>query len=246
MSANRAKEAVLVTGGGSGIGLAVAVEFLDRGYDVAICGRDPARLASATKQHPRLLAFEADVAKPADQDRIVAWLRQNMPQINVLVNNAGVQHAHDFSTRVSAGAIHREIEINLFGPVALTAVVLPLLLDNEDPAVINVTSGLAFCPLAHMPVYCATKAALHSFTMTLRHQLRSRVRVVEFVPPMVATDLGKAHRPPDDGGVPAGISAAAFAREAVDRFDSLENEIVVGPANALRLRGEALFTSINR
>ncbi len=244
---------VLITGGSSGIGLAMATEFLDRGYAVAICGRDSARLAFAKKRLPGLLTVEADVASAEDQEKLVAFLRVNVPNLTVLVNNAGIQQALDYRSPVAPAAIRREIEINLFGPLALTTAVLPLLLRNPDPAVVNVTSGLAFCPSAAMPVYCATKAALHSFTLSLRHQLKDRVRVVEFAPPMVATDLRSAHARPEgrtNGGAtqesPLAISARAFATEAVARFHAGETEIVVGLANNLRQGGESAFSNMNR
>jgi uncharacterized oxidoreductase len=244
MSAEQGSKGVLVTGGGSGIGLALATEFLGRGYDVAICGRDRARLAAAKQSSPRLLTVEVDVASSDDHQKLASWLEVNLPHVSVLVNNAGVQQVLDFRSRVAAEAVRREIEINLFGPVALTAVVLPLLLRNPDPAVVNVTSALAFCPLADIPVYCATKAALHSFTMSLRHQLKDLVRVVELAPPIVATDLDKANRRPEAGGPPV-ISAQAFATEAVARFHDGETEIAVGLSNGLRQRGETLFTQMN-
>jgi uncharacterized oxidoreductase len=239
------KQGVLVTGGGSGIGLALAAEFLARGYDVAICGRDSARLLSAKRDLPELRTVQADVGLPEDHERLATWLKQHMPHVNVLVNNAGVQQVLDYRAEVPAAAIRTEIAINLFGPLALTAAVLPLLLRNADPAVINVTSGLAFCPTAVTPVYCATKAALHSFTLSLRHQLKDRVRVVELAPPIVATELDKANRHTDNRGGPPMISPQAFAAEAVARFDGGETEIVVGLANALRQRGEAMFLDIN-
>jgi uncharacterized oxidoreductase len=245
MSAEQgSKKGVLVTGGGSGIGLAIATELLGRGYDVAICGRDPARLAAAKRGSPQLLTVEVDVASSDDHQKLASWLAANLPHVSVLVNNAGVQQVLDFRSQVAADVIRREIEINLVGPIALTAAILPLLLRNPDPTVVNVTSGLAFCPLADIPVYCATKAALHSFTMSLRHQLRDRVRVVELAPPIVATDLDKANRRPGAGGPPA-ISAEAFATEAIARFARGETDISVGLSNGLRQRGEALFTQMN-
>jgi uncharacterized oxidoreductase len=244
---------VLITGGGSGIGLAMAAEFLARGYAVAVCGRDSARLAFAKKRLPELLTVEADVANADDHQKLATFLQANVPNLNVLVNNAGIQQALDYRSPVAPAVIRQEIEINLFGPLALTAVVLPLLLRNPDPAVVNVTSGLAFCPSAAMPIYCASKAALHSFTMSLRHQLKGRVRVVELVPPMVASDLrgargGSEQRP--NGGAnldsPLMISAQAFAAEAVARFQAGETEVVVGIANSLRQGGESVFSEMNR
>jgi len=245
MAAEQGRKGALVTGGGSGIGFAIATELLARGYDVAICGRDPAKLSSAKKVFPRLIAMEADVANPEDHRKLASWLSEKLPHINVLVNNAGIQQALDFRSHVAAEVIRREIDINLFGPIALSAIVLPMLLRNAHPSVINVTSALAFCPMAGTPVYCATKAALHSFTVSLRHQLQGRARVVELAPPIVETELGSAHRRPGEGRPPV-ISAQAFASEALARFEIGEDEIAVGLANTLRQRGEAMFSDLNR
>ncbi|ATB44334.1 SDR family oxidoreductase [Cystobacter fuscus] len=246
MSGER-KSGVLITGGGSGIGLAMAAEFLKRGYDVAICGRDPERLAAAKGKHPGLRTMEADVARSEDQARLASWLAADLPHLGVLVNNAGIMHASDFRGSVGFGEIRSELDTNLLAPVALTAALLPMLVRNEKPTVVNVTSGLAFCPSAEFPVYCATKAALHSFTLSLRHQLTGRVRVVEIAPPIVATGLDKrsqARRPAEGSGPPV-LSAETFASEAVQRFEQGEAEIVIGVANGLRQRGEALFANMN-
>lgn len=163
----------------------------------------------------------------------------------MLINNAGIQQPLDFSATPPAHSdISREINIDLFGPIALIGALLPLLRSNGSPTIVNVTSGLAFCPLAEVPVYCAWKAALHSFTVSLRHQLKGHVWVVEVAPPIVATELDKADRRSTEGGPPV-ISAEDFALEAANRFLSGEEEIVVGLANGLRKRGEAMFIDIS-
>ncbi|QRN97004.1 SDR family NAD(P)-dependent oxidoreductase [Archangium violaceum] len=241
------RRGVLITGGGSGIGLAMAVEFLKLGYDVAICGRDPERLAAAKAKHPGLRTMQADVARSEEHARLATWLATHVPHLSVLVNNAGIMHASDFRGSVRLSEIRSELDTNLLAPIALTAALLPMLARNDKPTVVNVTSGLAFCPSAEFPVYCATKAALHSFTLSLRHQLTGRVRVVEIAPPIVATGLDKRNqdRRPAEGAGPPVLSAETFASEAVERLEQGEAEIVIGVANGLRQRGEALFADMN-
>lgn len=183
---------VLVTGGASGIGFALAQRFAAAGAQVVVCGRRETALRRAQQEIPALAWIVADVGREADRLALTERVVRDFPRLNVLVNNAGIQRRGRFAE--DAASWHErqaEIAINFEAPVHLTALLLPHIARQPNPAIVNVTSGLAFIPAAFAPVYCATKAALHSLTMSLRHDLSRRgVEVIEIVPPAVNTDLG--------------------------------------------------------
>jgi len=182
---------VLITGGASGIGLALAERFLAAGSQVIICGRREAMLAQAKEQHPQLHLRACDVGDAGERARLVRWAVAEFPGLNVLLNNAGIQRRVKLDEPEEWEATRQEIAINLEAPVHLARLFIPHLLSQPRPTILNVTSGLSFVPKTNIPIYCATKAALHSFTLSLRHQLRDTpIRVIELIPPAVNTDLG--------------------------------------------------------
>lgn len=184
---------LLITGGASGIGLALAERFLQAGSTVAICGRREDKLNEAQAKHPQLITHVCDVADADERAALFAWATQTLPALNVLVNNAGIQQRFTLQKAPDWQQMHNEIAINLDAPIHLSTLFIPHLLKQPHAAILNVSSGLAFTPLAFAPVYCATKAALHSFTLSLRHQLAgTSVEVIEIIPPAVQTDLGGA------------------------------------------------------
>jgi uncharacterized oxidoreductase len=161
---------VLVTGGGSGIGLALAELLLERGNKVIICGRRRDRLQAAKKRLPGLNIRVCDISLPRSRRALTAWLTSEFKDLNILVNNAGIQRPVDFLR----GHRHlpdadREVATNLTAPLHLSALLIPHLRRRKEAAIINISSGLAFTPLAAVPVYCATKAAIHSLSLCLRH-----------------------------------------------------------------------------
>jgi len=161
---------VLITGGATGIGFALAERFLRERNEVIICGRREEALDAAKRKHPELKTRVYDVGKETQRVALHKWATKEFPRLNVLVNNAGIQRR----VRIAEDkwkAAHEEIAINFEAPVHLTTLFLPHLARQGRPAILNVTSGLAFAPMAGTPVYSATKAALHSFTLSLRHQL---------------------------------------------------------------------------
>jgi uncharacterized oxidoreductase len=177
--------------GASGIGLELAKRFLQEGSTVIICGRREDKLNEANKQYPEIKTLVCDLAKEKDRKRLCDWAINEFPRLNVLVNNAGIQRRVRVMDQKSWAPTHEEIAINLEAPAHLCGLFLPHLLKQERPAILNVTSGLAFAPMASAPFYSATKAALHSFTLSLRHQLAGTpVQVIEIIPPAVNTDLG--------------------------------------------------------
>jgi len=182
---------ILITGGASGIGYALAERFLAAGNDVIVCGRREAKLAEARAAHGALHTHVCDVADPAGREALVRWALAEFPKLDVLVNNAGIQNRIDLKSAPDWPVVHAEIVTNLEAHIHLAMLMIPHLMKQRSAAIVNVTSGLAFVPRTAVPVYCATKAAMRSFTLSLRHQLAgSPVEVVEIIPPAVNTDLG--------------------------------------------------------
>ena len=190
---------VLITGGATGIGYAFAESFLEAGNEVFICGRRKDRLLEAQKKHPEFHIKVCDVAEEKDRIALVEWISSKFSKLNILVNNAGVQRDIDFTKGIDEFmAGENEVRINLEAPIILTGLLIPFLAGKLEAAIINVSSGLGFVPAAKMPIYSATKAGLHAFSMALRHQLlKSGIKVFEVVPPAVDTELnpeGRAKR----------------------------------------------------
>jgi uncharacterized oxidoreductase len=180
---------ILVTGGGSGIGRGLAESFHRLGNQVVVAGRRHEALKAVAEANPGIQYLSLDQGDPADIRRFAIELTDHHPDVNVLINNAGIQRVEDLTT-AGAGTAEQTVAINLLGPIRLTATLLPALLGKSSPAILNVTSGLAFMPSALTPTYCASKAALHSYTQSLRFQLReTSVQVIEIIPPQVQTAL---------------------------------------------------------
>jgi uncharacterized oxidoreductase len=180
---------VLVTGGGTGIGRGLAEALHRLGNKVVIAGRRREPLQAVAEANPGIQILSLDQGDPADIRRFATELTDHYPDLNVVINNAGIQRVEDLTTSGPSTA-EQTVAINLLGPIRLTAALLPSLLKKPRAAIVNVTSGLAFMPSALTPTYCATKAALHSYTQSLRFQLRgTAVQVIEVVPPQVQTAL---------------------------------------------------------
>ncbi len=181
---------ILITGGSTGIGLAFAKSFLELDNAVIVTGRSQAKLDEAKRKHPELHTIQSDVSKAGDVRDLAAQLREHHPRFNVLFNNAGIFVHRNFARGADdLEALTSEIDINLSGSIRVISALTDLLRDKRG-TIINVSSGLAFVPLASAPIYCATKAAMHSFTTSLRYQLSGTgVEVVELMPPAVRTGL---------------------------------------------------------
>ena len=225
---------ILITGGASGVGLALAAAFQAAGNKVIIAGRRQAALDGAMAAHPGLVAYVLDVEDAAAIVSFAARVTADHPGLNVLVNNAGIMRAEDVLADPAAMLADAQATIatNLLGPIRMTGAMLPHLRDQPGATIINVTSGLAFVPLAATPTYSATKAALHSWTMSLRHQLRGTgVAVLELVPPMVQTDLM-----PGQATSPHALPLEAFIAEVVALMaqDPTPHEICVERVKMLR------------
>ncbi len=211
---------ILITGGGSGIGGGLAKAFHALGNHVIVAGRRREVLEKSGMDFVVL-----DTRDRVAVASVAAEVTSKFPELNVVINNAGVQRRHDFSASVDEAAIAEEIETNITGVLGLTAAFLPHL-KTRPSTIVNVSSGLAFVPMARYPVYCATKAFVHSFTTSLRHQLaKTSVRVIELAPPWVATDLGAGHDPveaaPGRGPMPLKEFIAAAMKDLASDAEEL-------------------------
>lgn len=181
---------ILITGGTSGIGLELAKRLLGRGNTIIVTGRDAAKLDAIKAALPDIHTFQSDVSDPAAIVALYTTVRVRFPALDTLINNAGIMRNLDMNQQRDLDDVTREIEINLNGPVRMVQQFLPHLKTQPNALLVNVSSGLAFVPLPISPVYSATKAALHSFCMSLRIQLKgSSVTVVELAPPGTNTPL---------------------------------------------------------
>ncbi len=179
---------ILITGGGSGIGLGLTERFIKENNSVIICGRRESALKEAAEKFPSVILKTCDLSAEADRIELYNWISENHPDLNVLVNNAGIQNWMSISDNDFYQKANAEININILAPLHLTNLFMKLKSLNT---IINVTSGLAFVPFSKIPVYCATKAFLRSFTLSLRHSLKStKIEVIEMIPPALNTDLG--------------------------------------------------------
>lgn len=232
---NITQNTILITGGSSGIGLALAEELVAAGNQVIICGRNEEKLAAAQLKVPQLVTRVCDVSKKEAREELHQWTMDKYPQLNWLVNNAGIQREIDFTA--GAAALYdgdSEIETNLAATVHLSALFIPQFLQQKrECAIVNITSGLAFIPLKIVPVYCATKAALHSFSISLRSQLKkTNVSVFEIAPPIVKTDLhreAKARRAAQQGIPPQEVATATLKALRKNHY-----EAIIGRAKTLK------------
>ena len=180
---------ILVTGGGSGIGRALAQRWHDAGNVVIVTGRNAGKLDTAIAGRANMSAVALDVT---DADAIAAFAKDivaKFPDLNVLVNNAGIMSAEDASAKRDLTEAEATVVTNILGPIRLTDALVDHLAVQTDSAIVNITSGLAFVPFPKAPTYSATKAAMHSYTVALRIQLAGKVEVIELAPPAVRTEL---------------------------------------------------------
>ncbi len=186
---NLTDRTILITGGSAGIGLAFAQKFLSLGNTVIVTGRNQSKLDAVKAAHPELHIIQCDASKPDDLRALAARVDADFPKLDVLMNNAGVFIFRNLTKGTDdLLELTCEIDINLSGAIRTVSVLIDRLTANRG-TLINVSSGLAYVPLQAAPIYCATKAAIHSYTQTLRQQLRGKVEVIELMPPAVKTDL---------------------------------------------------------
>lgn len=236
---------ILITGATSGIGQAFAQEFHKRGNTVIICGRRQERLRALAASHPGMIYHKCDISQEIERRELFEWIRKEHPATNVLINNAGVQYAFDLQHELDTQKMQNEIQTNLAAPIHLSSLFASFLAQKEQGAIINISSGLAFAPIAFMPVYCATKAAIHSFTLSLRHQLRNTsVKVFEIAPPAVDTELGHDRRT-DKSQSHGGLPVDEFLREAMEAIEQDKLEAPIANAKNIKANAEKMFEVMN-
>lgn len=225
-------QTVLITGATSGIGEGLLRAFVAKGIKVIAAGRNEAKL-SELAQSLKVDTVVMDVMEPSSIIAAAALIAARHPKLDTLINNAGLQQQLDFASveLPSPSTIATEVRTNLEGLINVTSAFLPLLRRQESSTLVQVSSGLAFVPLVEAPVYSATKAAVHAFTVALRVQLRGTgVRVIELIPPAVDTPMhrGMKRKPPKM------MSLENFVRESMRGFDSGIEELPIGLAKVLR------------
>ena len=185
---NLSNNKILITGGGSGIGLGLAERFVQEGNTVIICGRRQDVLESVAKKIPDIIIYNCDLSDEQQRVDLFEWIKSEHSDLNMLINNAGIQQWTNIDDDDFYARIKQEIMINVETPVHLTSLFIKL---SNLKTIINVTSGLSFCPLTKVAVYSATKAFFHSFTLSMQQVLlKKNIEVIELIPPALNTDLG--------------------------------------------------------
>jgi uncharacterized oxidoreductase len=219
-----AGKTALVTGGTDGIGREIAGQLRAKGATVIVAGRDPGRIEAARKEG--FEAVQADLSNAEGVDALIAALEGRL--LDILVNNAGMGVDYDVGGDIDLADVDRCLFLNVTAPIHLATRLLPMLRARPEAMIVNVTSGLAIAPRAASPIYCATKAALRSFSMALRAQLKgSGVHVLEVLPPVVETKMTASR----SGGK---MPAAECARQAVAAMEAGRDEANVGQVKLLR------------
>ena len=219
---------VLITGGGSGIGSALAERLLARNNRVLICGRDPAKLNAAVQRHAGMVALRCDLTSRTDAAALVAAIEKDYPGLNILINNAGIQLNYGFLDGADhADHIDAEMDANFTAHARLTSALLPVLSRQTEAAIVNVSSALSLVPKQSAPIYCASKAAMHIFTEALRYQMEgTAIKVFEIVPALVDTAMTA-------GRGRGKISPAALADEALRALERDRLFIKIGKTKIL-------------
>jgi uncharacterized oxidoreductase len=229
---------ILITGGGSGIGRALAEAFHALGNQVIISGRRANVLDEVTKANPGMASFVMDATDAADISAFADKVVAAYPSLNAVINNAGIMKNEAIPSAPDYLAIAEEtIATNLLAPIRLTAALLPHFLKQKNATVLTVSSGLAFVPMVATPTYSATKSAIHAYSVTLREQLKATpVEVIEIVPPYVQTTLQGEHQATDERAMPL----EAFITEVMDILTNRpdDKEVVVERCKPLRFSVE--------
>ncbi|CAM5217786.1 oxidoreductase [Bosea thiooxidans] len=224
---------ILITGGGSGIGRALAEALHARGNKVIVAGRREAVLGAVTTANPGMESMLLDIQDKADIEAFARQVVERFPKLDAVLNNAGIMKPENVPAADNLAIAEETIATNLLGPIRLTTALLPHLLKQPRATVLTVSSGLAFVPLAATPTYSATKAAIHSWSIGLREQLKSTsVEVVEIAPPYVQTELLGPHQAVD----PAAMPLAEFISEVMTILETQPeaNEVIVERCKPLR------------
>jgi uncharacterized oxidoreductase len=230
---------ILITGGASGIGLGLAERFLQKGNTVLICGRRESILKEVSDKYPSIITKVCDLSSEAGREDLYNWVTINHSDLNVLVNNAGIQNWMNITDADFYQRAKNEIVTNIEAPVHLTALFSNL---KSLSTIMNVTSGLSFVPLTKVPVYSATKAFFHSFTRSSQYLLKAKgIEVIEVIPPALNTDLG------GKGLHDAAPPVSDFVEAVFRQLKEGKTELTFGFSEAMSKSGpEELTTAFNR
>lgn len=236
---------VLITGGSTGIGFEIARQLVNQNNKVIICSRSIEKLEAAKRMIPSLHTFQCDISDKSECEKLFNWINSSFPECNILINNAAIVHKTNFqSDEQIISKAELEMQTNYFGPLRLTKLFLPSLEKKENASIIYITTGLVYAPKAAYPIYCTTKAALHSFIQTLRLQLKSaNIKITEVLMPAVDT-------PFHDGNPPKiAISASKAVQEMITGLIKDKMEIKVAGAKIIyllsRIAPSLAFKKIN-
>ncbi len=236
---------ILITGGGTGIGLGLARAFSERDNEVVICGRRQEKLDEACHQIPGLRAYRCDVGNAADRERLFDSLESDAVAINVLINNAASMRPYDYRKPegLDVEALHEDIAANFIAPLEMARLCLPMLREQEHPTIINVSSPGGVVPVTRFPIYCASKAAMISFSHSLRYQLGDAIKVITLYPPSVDTPMMAGVRMPT-------VSVEECNQEVMKRLARGDDEVWIGQARYLpilaRLMPKRVINIVNK
>jgi uncharacterized oxidoreductase len=230
---------ILITGGATGIGLGLTERFIKENNTVIICGRRESKLKEVSDRFPSVITRTCDLALAGERETLFQWVSEDHPDINVLINNAGVQQWLTISDPDFFQRAKNEITINIEAPIHLASLFINL---KSLDTIINVTSGLSFVPLTKAPVYSASKAFLHSFTLSLRQLVKSKnIEVIEMIPPALNTDLG------GKGLHDAAPPVSDFIHTVFEQLKQGKTELTFGFSEAMLKAGpEDLQKAFNR
>ena len=223
------KNKILITGATAGIGKALTETFLKLDNQIIAVGRNQEKLDELSKLDARIIPYQCDISKKEELDKLTMFIEQRHQDLNILINNAGIQFNYNFLEEPQLlHKIEYEVTVNFLSPLKLIALLLPTLQNNENPAIVNVSSGLALVPKMDAPIYCGTKAGIHIFSKSLRDQLENRIKVFEIIPALVDTAMvagrGKGKIPPQK-----------LVDEFIKAFKKDKYEINIGKVKLLRI-----------
>lgn len=219
---------ILITGATAGIGLALLEAFLEKDNQIIALGRNEEKLNALASKDARIIPFVGDLNQKTCLDELVLFIEQKHPDLNILINNAGIQYNYHFLEQAHlTSKIEQEIKVNLIAPIQMIGLLLPTLEQNKNSAIVNVTSGLALAPKMMAPVYCGTKAGLHIFSQALRYQL-DNVKVFEIIPPLVDTAMTA-------GRGKGKISPQQLVNEFLQAFKKDTFEVNIGKVKWLKI-----------
>lgn len=219
---------LLITGATAGIGKALTEKFLALDNKIIAVGRNQKSLAALAQADNRIIPFQCDISRQEDQDQLALFIQEEHQDLNILINNAGIQYNYRFAKeRELTHKLEHEINVNFLAPLKLIASLLPILQKNDNSAIVNISSGLAIVPKAEAPVYCATKAGIHIFSKSLRYQLE-KVKVFEILPPIVDTAMTA-------GRGKGKISPQRLVDEFIRAFKKNQYEVNIHKVKLLRI-----------